>query len=1425
MIKIRLSSFEKTNKDSEINIVEGENLLQAVTRAIEVLKVKEDPKKTFKAVVNGTIIKSEMWEVTHLKSSDRVLVAPSLQSGDGTIGSLLVLAALIAVAPYTGPLIAAGGLSAVGGGLVNAGVAFLASYVASQLIPPPVTGSGLVGNGNLQESQMYSITSQANAVNKFGRVPKVYGEHRMFPFVAANPYTELEVDPATGKLAQYLYGIYDFGLGTNIVTDIKIGTTDIEEFNEVTTRIVDINKPVVSEGSWDDLIYPSFTLYKGDVFSEQIGTTLNGDQAKGDPQSEYQIIRNAATNVANKKQEITLNFVNPNGLTAFNSGGTRVDRTIDLEIMFSKVGEDNWRPFNDPTWVEMSRTIGGDAETSDKTFTTGEFNPLSFDPNSVPTYLTILSSEQPKTRTMRYGRTVQTTRRYTLGISRYHPIVVAVGHGFTIGDRIKYRGQVIGTVSAIDGWTFGYNRITLANRVPIDIVLTEFVEILDVMTIDEFVYGNLTRVPTNANCRTNVLTKAGDILGQLRITAATQEQYYSTVKFSPKEIASYKMRITRLDSRSNATTQIIDDLALININTRTDTAPIVTNKRHTFMEVRIKASGQLNGSIQNLSAKCTSVLPMWNGSAWVKGPTNNPAWVFADLMTGEVNKRPISFSRLDTTTLREWADHCDAIPNSSAAYTYYEKRFTCNFVLDFETTLQQLLNQVAGAAQASLNIVDGKYGVLLDVQRSVPVQIFTSRNSTAFSSNRGYTKRPHAVKVSYVDPNSEWQPNEIVVYDDTYSEANATEFDELQTFACTQVEQAFRFGRYFIAQNKLRQENISIKVDFEHLVCTRGDYVQLVRDTMKVGGSAARVKSIVGDIVTIDDGIVTDPLLNYSFVFRGSDGQIRQNSLTVLSSTTFQLDGGDYPQEDDLIVIGESGQVVFDCLVKSITPSDDLSAILNLVEKADPIYSIEKVDAIPGYSPKISGTVDSNTTAPLEVTNLAVLANSYDVKNAGYEYYVKLDWDSPAGSAYELFEVYVDWGAGYELAGSTKLSEFRYIVDQSHLGTAHLFKVLAVSATGSKLGLGQVGYVTATPIKKVTPPSDVARFNSDITGETIQLFWDLVPDPDIKEYVIRYVPVLNGAWYESTTVLRVSASTSLAATQARTGTYLIKAVDLNGNESNLATAIPTTIPSLNGLNVVEAINDFPTLTGQKDRVDIFSDSLILRQEVSGPLGTEQYYSEGYYYFQDLLDLGEIYQVRLQGQIKAQGYVATDIMSNWASLADIDLLYSPTSADWDVELQYRSTNSLNVMGDWPSLSSVALLSGGSEEIWTDWRKFIIGDATGRIFQFRIKLISKKANVSPRVLDATVLADMPDRVESYNNLSATTSGLVVTYTPAFKASPNVQISLENGQTGDYWEYVSKTAEGFEIVFKNNLGNPVARQFDAQIKGYGRKAVTVI
>lgn len=1429
MIRLRLSAFEKDLKDLEIAIIEEELLSQGIVRLLSDTKITEDPKSLFQVVVNGHVIDSDLWDFTKLTARDNVLVAPKIASGDGsqTFRQILTIVAVAVISVYV-PGAAGFAVGSLGAALSVAGASILAVYAIGALIPPPVIGDGLNGGANFSDSQMYSISSQANAVRKFGTVPKVYGTHKVFPVVVANPYTELEADPTTGKLSQYLYTIYDFGLGSAVVSNLKIGDTPIESYSDVSYRFVDFNKPTISEGIWDDLTFNKLQYYKGSVTTENVSVTLNSNQNAGGNPSEYEVVRTASENPNNVSQEIALNFVCPQGLFAFSSTNARSPRAIDVNVFFSKVGENNWKPYNDLTYVSSYRGVGGDTQTKDVPV-------IPYSLGGVPQGLSLLFNlgNPIIERYDNYGQPMVVLYEEVYGLQWFdQTLLIEKGSGITIGDTIKFGDLSTTSVYLVISANPLYDTIVfnfMAPRASI-IFYSKVIRFWQVAEYDslgnEIHPAGYTETPAITDSYKKVAKRKADIPGRLRIYGETQEPYYATVRFTPKTPGQYKVKVTRVSSSSVYYANISDALSFATINTRSDSAPIITTKRHVFLEMRIRATGQLNGTIQNLSGIASSVLDVYNGTAWVKQQTANPAWVFADLLTGEVNKKPVAKSRLHTPSLVEWANYCNAVPTSGTLYRYVEKRFTSNFILDFKTTLQQLLGQVAGAAQASLNLIDGKYGVLLDVKRNSPVQIFTPRNTSGFNSSRIYKKSPDAVKVTYVDPNSSWQPNELVVYGNGKTVLTAVDFDSITTFGVTGSEQAFRFGRYFLAQHSLRQETISIKVDFEYLVCTRGDFVTFVQDVMKVGGTPAKVKSIVGNRIVIDEGLETG-IGSYGYTFRSSQtGLIYTSTLTVVSADTFDLVGTPLPKVGDLVIIGIVGQLVLECIVKSISPDDNLTASLILVERAKEIYDIESIDLIPGYNALISENTDPEFGTPSEVQNLVVVKNFYDITQSGYEYYIDLDWDSPLGSAYDIFEVYVDYGGGYDLVTSTKNSDYHYTVNIDKLGELHSFKILAVSATGKKLGLGQVTAATATPIKKTTLPSNITTFNADITNETIQLFWVKINDLDVKEYVIRFNPSVSGGWEQSTSLMRVSSNTNLIATQARVGTYLVKASDFNGNESAIAAAVITTIPSLNNLNVISVQNDFPGLIGSMDQVVKDGSVLILGQSVVGTPGNEQYYSEGYYYYDQLLDLGDIYSVRLQSLIKAEGLVSTDIMANWPTLDSVLVLYSVSSSDWDVEAQYRATDNINVIEDWITLSSIVTISGGSEDKYTAWKKFIVGDATGRIFQFRLKLISNQLAVTPRVLDGEIRADMTDRIENLNNIVALSTGYTAVYSPGFAGpgtTPNVQITIENGQSGDYYTFTSKSLNGFTIVFYDKINNAVSRQFDAQIKGYGKKSIT--
>jgi len=1423
MIKVKLSSVSKEQPREGLPIKAGETVLDAVMRSLEKVPLgKHKVEEVFAVLHNGAKCPPHLWEKIRLVERDQVLIVPVLQGDDGLgRGAFIALTALVA-----SNLIAPGlGLTAFASGVFTLGV----TLAVSSLLPPPSTEQP---STSFSDSQMYTIGSQSNAVKRLNMVPKVYGTHRMFPNVAANPYTEFEADPDTGKLVQYLYGIYDFGLGPMEVSDIRIGDTSIGDFSDVEYRLVDFNRPVSDEGAWDTPLQSSLSLYKGDVSTETLAITLNRNQEESPPLDTYEAIRNSAENSDEAPTTISLVFAFPQGLASFAANGEAGNASVDLEIAFQKIGDPDWRFWNDENYVSDFKGVGGDFD-----FQASKREIFPLRTNNITNEFSIYTvlrtfdiqyvniNTNPNEPFNIYIERVKRGYGYPAGATQI--ILKKAGAGQTeiqAGDEITFYGQKIGTVQSIttylgDG-SGQYNQITLASPLtsPIELFIAQVNDSIEprYIPLDDAV--------------ANKIESRRVVLGRGRVTRNSTDTTYATYRFTPRGTpGQYRIRVRRIRTSSVFTSQVLSNMVWNQIQTRFDRDPISTTKRHVFLEMKIRATNQLNGTISNLSATCSSVLDVWDGSAWVKERTANPAWVFVDLLTGAVNKRAIDKARIDIPSVEEWADYCDEIPPAPTGYTNSFPRFECNFVLDFQTTLQGVLDQVANAANASLNLIDGKYGVLLDKQRTVPVQIFTPRNSRNFASQRAYPPKPNVLKVKFVDPARNWDISEIPVYDSGFNETNAIEEEEIQSFACTNVEQAWRFGRYILFSNRLRQETMSLEVDFEHLVCTRGDFVQITQDVMKVGGTPARVSGVSGNNVTIDDGIETGPF-SYGYVFRAVDGQIKSGTISnIVSSDTFEFDN-DLPDVGDLVVIGEVGSIVYDCLVKAITPNDDLSATLTLIEKADALYDYESADVFPEYDPLISRTVDPDFAPPGEVQDFVVADNAYECDGQnGYQYYIDLAWDPPSNSAYEAFEIFANSGQGFESVGVTRSLILRYLVDAANIGVEHSFKVVALSATGNKLPLGEVDSIEATPLPKTDPPSDIAVFSSDITEEVLQLTWERILDCDCREYLIRYSPALDATWESTIPLVRVDKNTNSVSVQARTGSYLIKAVDFNGNESVLAKAIITTIPELFNLNVVDEIDDFPALEGTFERTVDGGESILLQESVSGPLPEDvEYFSDGYYYYSSLLDLGDIFTVRLQSSIRAEGFSADDLMINWTTLDAVLALANTNADEWDVVTEYRATDALVVMSDWVTLDSIDPIGAGADDDFTVWRPFTITDATGRVFQFRLRLISNKPSVTPRVFEGTIKADMADREEIFTNLVAPDTGLEVTFDRPFKGpspAPSIQVTIENGQSGDYVEYVSKTLEGFEVRFYDNNDNPVSRQFDAHVRGYGRGADATI
>lgn len=254
-----------------------------------------------------------------------------------------------------------------------------------------------------------------------------------------------------------------------------------------------------------------------------------------------------------------------------------------------------------------------------------------------------------------------------------------------------------------------------------------------------------------------------------------------------------------------------------------------------LIALRLKATDQLNGLPDTINCVAESYLPAWNGSSWTYEISRNPAWAYVDVMRRRGTDRVLAENRIDRTTIQSWATACEVnAPNSS------ENRWNFDGIFEGGSILTAL-QQIGAHGRGAFTVRDGKYSVVRDIPQTVPVQIITPRNSWGYAGSKAFMDLPHALRVSYINAENGYQDDEIIVYADGYSKANATRFERLDLPACTSPTMAWREGRYHLAVGQLRPEEHVVNMDIEALRCNAGDLVHLAHDVLSIGLSSGRI--------------------------------------------------------------------------------------------------------------------------------------------------------------------------------------------------------------------------------------------------------------------------------------------------------------------------------------------------------------------------------------------------------------------------------------------------------------------------------------------------------------------------------------------------------------------------------------------------------
>ncbi|NNG03992.1 MAG: hypothetical protein HKM95_07805, partial [Inquilinus sp.] len=886
--------------------------------------------------------------------------------------------------------------------------------------------------------------------------------------------------------------------------------------------------------------------------------------------------------------------------------------------------------------------------------------------------------------------------------------------------------------------------------------------------------GDFAPGPT-APASASIEVGAGTLIAPGLSTSARQTTTVrQSLRFPVPALGAYKVRLRRTTPDSTDG-QVVDRVFWTALRAIEHTDPVQLSGVAT-VALRIRATEQLSGVIQTFNCLGTSVVPDWTGAEWVEQATGNPASLYRHLFQGPAMKRPRGDAQMDLAGIEAWADWCRQNGRAFNAY------------VDFRTTLRELAHDVAAAGRASRGMVDGKWSAVRDRPQTVPVQVFTPRNSWGFRASKVFADPPHGISVPFLNEAIGFKRDERIIYADGFDALTATRLETLEMFGFTDPDLVWRDGRFHQAVAKLRPETYELNVDFEHIVATRGDLVAVAHDAMLVGLGQGRVKAVQVDGggaatgVTLDERVTMEVGKTYALIVRPPAGDPVTRAVTTAPGETDTLvfavtvPAGTIAA-GDLAAFGETDRVTAEMIVREIRPGEELTAKLVLVDAAPAVHDADQ-GAIPPFDSKV--TVPAGVAAPgIEsiASDGAVLFREGD-GSLSSRIYVRLLRLS--GGRFDLADV----EGRYRIAGTpapwillprvpaeTREVSIRPVAD----GETYELQLRYVTAAGRPGDWGDL--VVHTVLGKTADPNTVTGFNAQQNGNVVTFSWDQVPDLDLAGYEIDFGPPgVDIADAEPLTEVTRGTRITTAAVPPGEWDFFIRAVDTSGNRS--------TVPAVVSLTVVNAL-DIIRQAAQKPKGWPGSRTGFVYNPLTGNLNPDSTVLASADAAQDVFD----------------GYVWQPVALALYEAPEIDIDFDDRARAWgDIQ------SNLGPGETGLAAPKLEIDYRPDADAYDGFEPWTIGEAEGRFFKFRFALDTAKGLARVTGFKPTV-----DQVEevTVRTVPVAAAGSAIVFPTRFHIVPQVEVSAEAGAGGvpRYATWEAVTATGFTARIFDQAGAAVA------------------
>ncbi|MCA0851304.1 TipJ family phage tail tip protein, partial [Salipiger thiooxidans] len=371
----------------------------------------------------------------------------------------------------------------------------------------------------------------------------------------------------------------------------------------------------------------------------------------------------------------------------------------------------------------------------------------------------------------------------------------------------------------------------------------------------------------------------------LNYRAKQREAFFRQYSWGLPSRGTWEIEVTNLTEKSSGTKRN-NRFFLAAVQSIRPEYPINFDKPVALIAVRVKATYELNGTLDSLNCLARRYVSAWNGSAWEVGLSRNAASQYLHALQGDHHPFPVEDAGIDLDQLADWWEFCDA------------KGLTYDADHREQVSLRDLLAMIAGAGRASPRHDGEAWGVVIDRPQDVVTDHISPRNSWDFEGTRDYIDPPDAVRVQFQDETNGYEDAEIIVKWPGHTGA-VNLIEEWEVPGKTNPD-AIAIEVYRRMQEvELRRDSFTVMQEGPIRASTRGDKVLLSHDVLSLAQAAGRVLAVDGQRVILDEKVTMVSGASYALQYMEYDADDTVGNSRIVGVTTMQ------GSHRELLVLGE----------------------------------------------------------------------------------------------------------------------------------------------------------------------------------------------------------------------------------------------------------------------------------------------------------------------------------------------------------------------------------------------------------------------------------------------------------------------------------------------------------------------------------------